>query len=232
MTPSGNTCLTCRVKHCSILKPCSLETLAAISRFKANYGFKKGDIIIKEGQISDGVYFIKRGVVKIEKNGPNGRNFIINICGAGNIIGHRGMQGNTIQKSTVVALSEVTCCFIPVNFFNEILKNASDLEKQITEDYLCQLEQLEKKSISLAYKSVKEKVAEVILVLATIYNYEPKKQSSSIDLSRQDLADLTGATKEQVSSVLKEFERNSIIRYSGKHFYSLDIGTLKTIAEA
>lgn len=98
MTPSGNTCLTCRVKHCSILKPCSLETLAAISRFKANYGFKKGDIIIKEGQISDGVYFIKRGVVKIEKNGPNGRNFIINICGAGNIIGHRGMQGNTIQK--------------------------------------------------------------------------------------------------------------------------------------
>ncbi len=232
MTPSGNTCLTCRVKHCSILKPCTVETLSAISRFKTNYAFKKGETIIREGNVSEGVYFIKKGVVKIEKNAPHGRSFIINVCGQGNIIGHRSVHGNSVQKNTAIALCDVTCCFIPINYFNDILKNAPDLEKQITEDYLCHLDQLEKKSISLAFKTVKEKVAEVMLVLADIYNYEPKKQSFSIDLSRQDLADLTGATKEQVSSVLKEFERNSVIRYSGKNFYSLDTATLQSIAGA
>lgn len=230
MTISSDTCVTCKVRNCSILKPCTITTLSALSTFKTAREFQKGEFIFEEGAPVKGVYFIKKGVVKIEKKAANGRSLILKIGGRGGIIGHRGHDHLNVQNCTATALSDVVCCFIPMNFFKEILKSAPDLERQLYEEYLNDLKQIEQRSLGLAYKNVREKVAEVLLLIAEIYGYTLQSRGFNIDLSRQDFADLTGTTKEQVSAALKEFERLSYLRYSGKRFYHIDLAMLKSIS--
>lgn len=169
--------------------------------------------------------------MKIERSVPSGRSLIVKICGRGNIIGNRWILHDHVHHLTATALSDVVTCFVPEMFFKGILKNANDLEKQLANDYLKDLELMEQRSVSLAYKSVPAKIAEAIMLLSDIYCYQPKRRSFSIDLSRQDIADLAGTTKEQVSATLKTFSRNSLIRYSGKKINFIDLDGLKLISE-
>ncbi|MBW7839747.1 MAG: Crp/Fnr family transcriptional regulator [Chitinophagaceae bacterium] len=230
MTVNGNGCLTCKVRKSSVLEPCAIGTLSAISTFKNSRKFEKGEFLFKEGEEVKGVFFIKKGVVKVLKEVPGYRTLIFKVCAKGEIVGHRGYDSKNIHKYSGVALSETECCFVPIVFFKEILRDSPDLEKQLMEEYLIDLERMEQKSMSLAYKSVKEKVAEAILLVSGVYDYHVKRRSFNIDLSRQDFADLTGTTKEQVSAVLKEFSRDSLIRYSGKKFNFIDLDALKSVA--
>lgn len=231
MTINGDTCLTCKVRNCSsLLRPCTIETLSAISTFKNSCKFGKGNYIFCQGEQAKGVYFIKKGVIKIEKKVTNERSFILKISGRGEIIGHRGHDGSGIHYYSAQALSEVVCCFVPMTFFKEILKVSPDLEKQLSEQYRIDLERMEQRSFGLACKSVREKVAEALLLVSEFYCYSPKRKVLAIDLSRQDIADLTGTTKEQVSATLKDFERQSWIRCSGKHFSFLDLKALKSLS--
>ena len=224
-----DTCLTCKVRGNSILKPCSEATLLAISHFKAKTKYKKGESIFQTGEPYRGVFLIKYGVVKLERVSAGGRPFIVKIVGNGGIIGHRERNNKFIQHYSATALSEVECCFIPAESFKEILKNSPDLENQIGEEHLKDLAMLEQKTMNLAYQSVREKIADALLLITEVYNYSQTHKSFCIDLSRQDISNLTGTTKEQVSATLKDFARSGIIKYSGKSFYFIQIDALKEI---
>lgn len=235
--PDGNltnlceSCLTCKVRQFSILKPCGDATLNAISRHKTKVFFKKGEFIFQVGDPFLGVHFIKSGVVKLERISSSGRPFIVKIGGRGGIIGHRERTNQYIRNYSATALSDVVTCFIPAESLNEIILNSSDLESQIMEEHLRDLTMLEQKSVDLAYKNVREKIADAILLIADIYNYPKTRKSFTIDFSRQDIANLTGTTKEQVSATLKEFAREGILKYSGKWFYFIDLVALGRMTE-
>ena len=83
--------------------------------------------------------------------------------------------------------------------------------------------------IQLAHKNVKEKIAIALLIFAKFYNYTGKN-SFTIHFSRQEIADFTGTTKEQVSKVLKYFETDVLIKCKAKKFSYLNIAELNKIA--
>jgi len=53
-----------------------------------------------------------------------------------------------------------------------------------------------------------------------------------VHLDRQDIADLAGTTKEQVSVALSELREAKLISFKAKHFKFLDLEGLKKMAEA
>lgn len=103
------------------------------------------------------------------------------------------------------------------------------LKQQVVNQYLVELEQVERKAVYLAHKTVREKMAEALLLLAEAYQYEEKKQSFRISFCRQDIADLAGTTKEQVSKTLKDFEKEGMIKCAAKKFNYLNIVRLQAV---
>ena len=81
MVINGDSCLTCKIRDCSILKPCSTTTLTAISNFKSKNKYGKGQSVFAVGDEMKGVYFIKSGIIKVEMHTPNGKSFIVNSNG-------------------------------------------------------------------------------------------------------------------------------------------------------
>ncbi len=223
-------CITCKVRNCSILNSCDTQTLIAISTFKLSKSLRKGERLFSEGDPVRGVCFIKKGFLKIELNGKQGRPLILQIAGKGAVFGHRSNARHPCHTSSATAVSDVLYCYIPHALFEEIADNSTVLQQQIINQFLNELEMVEKKTIHLAHKTVREKVADALLLLARAHQYEEKKQSFRISFCRQDIADLAGTTKEQVSKTLKDFEKEGLIKCTAKKFSYLHTGMLRSIS--
>ncbi len=224
-----NDCITCKTKTCSVLKNCDNETLADVSQKKNCKEIKKGKILFSEDDIIHGVYFIKKGFLKVELNGKIGRPLIASIATQGSMFGHRVTANQKLHTSTVTAIEDCEYCYIPLHLFQEVTSKSQTLKDQISCYFLKELEQAEKSMIHLAHKSVREKIAIALLMFANYYNYTGKK-SFTIHFGRQEIADFTGTTKEQVSKVLKDFKKESLIKCKAKQINYLNLSQLEKIA--
>lgn len=223
-------CITCKVRSCSILNSCDTPTLTAISTYKLSKSLRKGERLFSEGDPVLGVCFIKKGFLKVELNGKQGRPLILRIAGKGTVFGHRANTSHSSHTCSATAVSEVQYCYIAYDLFDEIAAKSPVLRQQIINQFLDELELVEKKAINLAHKTVREKIAEALLLLAEAYQYEEKKQSFRISFCRQDIADLAGTTKEQVSKIVKDFEKEGLIKCAAKKFSYLNIAMLRSIS--
>ncbi|MBX2930452.1 MAG: Crp/Fnr family transcriptional regulator [Chitinophagaceae bacterium] len=230
MTLKQHDCITCQARHCSILETCNTDILTAISTNKKSKKIQKGERLFSEGDIIKGIWFIRKGFLKVELNGQQGRPLILRIAGRGAIFGHRLTTKHIHHTNSATAISDVQFCYIPNNIFAKIACDSEALQQQIINQYLDELKHTEKKILELAHKSVKEKIADALLTLAETYQYEVKKQSFKITLCRQDIADFVGTTKEQVSKILKDFEKEGLIKCTAKKFNYLNIPQLRLIA--
>lgn len=223
-------CITCKVRNCSILKTCDKETLSAISSFKLSKSLPKGNKLFSEGDAVMGIYFIKSGHLKIELNGKQGRPLILQFVGKGTVLGHRTNNSHLYHSFSATAVSDVQYCYVPQHLFTGIIEKSTTLKQLIINQILNELELTQNKTIKLAHKSVREKVADALLVIADVYEYETTQQSFRISFCRQDIADFVGTTKEQVSTILKDFEKEHIIKCVARKFSYMNIPALREIA--
>ena len=177
-----------------------------------------------------GNIFIKRGFLKVELNGKYGRPLILQIVGKGSVFGHRANFMHAFHSCSVTAATDAQYCYIPTSLFDGIVEKSLTLKKQLINQFLNEIELAEKKSVQLAHKSVREKIAEALLVFARIYDYDKKSKSFYIDFCRQEIADLTGTTKEQVSKTLNDFEKEKLIKCRAKKFSYMALNSLRCIA--
>jgi CRP-like cAMP-binding protein len=83
---------------------------------------------------------------------------------------------------------------------------------------------------SLAQKTVKQRIAEVFLMLRTKFN-EDAEGCIDIDLKRSEIADLVGTATESLIRLLSQFERDQLILRQGKRFRITQPRKLAQLAE-
>lgn len=88
----------------------------------------------------------------------------------------------------------------------------------------------ESKIADLAQKTVKERVAETILMLKQFYGMEKDEKTINVSLSREDLANLVGTATETLIRSLSEFKKKKIIDLKGKKIIILNNRLLESIA--
>ncbi len=223
-------CATCRVKNLSLLRNCPAALLEEISENKTIRSFKPGEQLLKEGGEPDGIYCIRSGVVKAEVHDQRGRALVLRLEGKGAIAGLRAIGQKDRQPLTVTAVEPLQVCHLSAEKFYSISGKYPELEPEIRKTLLFEIHHVEKKALSLVNLSVRERIAEVLLHIAEVYQYRQGRNSLHIHLDRQDMADLAGTTKEQVSTVLAGFHQAGLINIKAKHLKFFDLPGLKEIA--
>lgn len=224
-------CLTCNVSSCLLMKQCEPALLQSVQSFKHQYFFSKGQTLFNQGDQVKGVQFVQSGLIKQELTGQKKRPFILRLCSLGQPMGHRSLSTNEMQPYAATAVEDSRVCFIEMDFFNGLLRKSESLRQALQKIYLKEIKEAETKLINIAHHSVREKVANVLLELCEVYDYKNHANGIRIQVDRQEMADLAGTTKEQVSKVLAQFTREKIIRFKTKHFKFMDLESLHKIAE-
>ncbi len=213
-------CLMCRL----VLKEWKLP----IETHRKNFLVKKGEVIIKEGDTVNGIYFVNKGKVKIHKTWGD-KELIIRFASNGAIIGHRGLSTRSaIFPISATALEATSVCFIDLDFFMSTLKINSELTFQLMMFYADELQESERKMRNLAHMSVKGRLALSIIQLKDQFGVNDRGHIN-ITLSRQDLAAFTGTTYETVFRMMNELVKEDLISVTGKAISVKDPRGLKAL---
>ena len=231
MTKLKPKCSTCQIKNMSLLGSCCNEVLEEISENKVSMVFQKGERLLTEGEEARGIYCIRSGVAKTEVQ-KNGKSLILRLEGKGAVIGQRVTVKKDKEPITITAIEDMQVCHLSAEKFHSIYSKCHGLQTEVMKSLLAEMQTIEKRVLSLVYNTVKERVAGVLLHIAGIYHYKQGSCSIHVHLDRQDIADLAGTTKEQVSVALSELRQEKLVNFKAKHFKFFDLDGLKKVAEA
>src|SRR5690554_2712838 len=189
-------CRECSKRHNSVF--CSAKHIDDLSGSKITSVYKKGQTIFNEGTYPFGLYCINTGKIKISRNGDDGREIIIRLAKAGDLIGYKALLSGQKYTASAVALDDCTVCFIPKDSFINLLKSDADLSLGIMNLISTELRKAETKVAHLAQKPVRERLAETLLFLKETYGVESDDKTLSVQLSREEIANIVGTATESI----------------------------------
>jgi CRP/FNR family transcriptional regulator len=205
------------------LKDCELDLLTNKS---SQVQFEPGEIIIKQDVPTSSVAYVKSGLAKIHMKGPI-REKILNIVKAPAYLCLFSNFGDNVNHFSATAIEKTTVCFVDnITFRNFICENG-DFAYQIIQDMgKGELKNFHK-LINNAQKQNTGRLAEALLFFANeIYD----SNSFTLPVSRQELADLTGITRESTSRIFTNFNNEKILNIKGRKITILNTSLLKQIS--
>lgn len=224
----ANTCgKLCKGFFCN-LDP---ETVELAQKTKVTNIYRKGQTIYKEGNPSYGLFSIGSGKVKITRTGPDGRESIVQISSAGDLIGHYNLLTDSRYLSSATALEDCSICFLDKNFvFTSVQKN-SFLAIELVKKLAMEMSEAEMKFTSMLQRNVRERLAGLLLNLASSFGVnEGKRTRLDIKMTREELASMIGTVTETVIRFITEFKEEGIIAEEGKSIYIVNEEKLVTFA--
>lgn len=168
---------------------------------------KRGLIAKQDNQIID-IPIVFSGLVKLSKEVRRDKNMIIRVVKPGSFIGLAAAFDTERFEYSTIALENTSVYFVNIETLKQVMSENSafnlEIIKQISRDSVMNTNRL----TSLLHKQLPGRVADIILYFSEeIY----EKQSFSLPLTRQELAELAGTTKESLIRTLSEFKHDKII---------------------
>lgn len=207
-----------------------IRTLNDLKNFFDDNGitlkFAPGEVIYEEGQNSNYIYLISKGLVKCHKLDEQGKHLTTALYKEDDLFGYTSFTQNTAYQETATAIQDAVLIGISKNDLKEVLnsnhKVTLELIQLLTEDLSIVKEQL----LQMAYSSVKKRTATTILKFAEKLNHN---SDDVIRISRNDLASVAGIALESMIRTLSSFKDMGIIEIEGRNIKILNLQKLQQI---
>lgn len=223
-------CNNCIIRELNSLKVLTTDELAQLSKKKTTLFFKKGEILFEEGSHLNGVFCLRNGKCKVTKLSPNGKEQIVRFIKKGEMIGQRSVISGSTAHLTVTALEDMEACYIPKDEIKTNFKNNNAFSLDITKSICTDLDNANISIANMAQKSVKERLAETLLLFDRTFG-EDKDGYLNIILSREEIANVIGTATESSIRLLSQFKKEELIELKGKKIRILNKTKIQHITE-
>lgn len=218
-------CNKCQNSNKSLVKFCTNEEIYEINTTKTCISYKRGDSLFHEGALPLGLFCVNAGSIKVVKEASGGKEQIVRIAQAGDVIGYKSLIMQQRYSSSAFAMEDSKVCLIPRDEFSKLSSNNHKfydaLMKLLCED----IERSQNKMAEIAYKPVRGRVAEALILLGQMATPQ-----GVINLTREDLASFVGTVKETVIRVLSELKSEQFIEIDKRHIKVLNISGLEKVS--
>ena len=176
--------------------------------------YEPHETLFREGDPADFLFALRSGQLKLTSSMPDGRQQILRIAVAGQLLGIETFKGQH-YPFTAEALTDVVACKISHDDLRQILAGSPAIALRVIETLSQELDQAESLIRDLGLKTAPEKVSSFLLSL--IPQRGDPNAELPLRLSRREIAEMLGLTEETVSRVMADFARKKIIG-SGKGY--------------
>jgi CRP/FNR family transcriptional regulator, polysaccharide utilization system transcription regulator len=219
-------CLQCGTRSKSVFCDLYSGELEEINAAKDTGFFKKGQLIFSEGSRPRGLFCVNSGKVKVYKMGDEGKDQILHLAKPGDILGYRAILSGDLYSCSASAIEDSSVCFIPQSLFRTMVEKNVSLSLQIIKLLSTELKSAEKHITDIAQKPVRERVAEVLLLLKETFGMEADGKTINATLTREEIANIAGTATESCIRILSELKSDKIIDLKGKNIILLNLPLL------
>ena len=185
-------------------------------------GYEKGEVIFREGEPADRIYFVYLGRVKIVK-AVGTRDVIIELLGPGEPVGAVAAFERKAFPATAITLEPSSLLSIPEREFFQILAQRPDMTRTLLAGLTLRLMMLNKRLADMT-GSAEEKAARMFLTLAErLGQRDEESVFIPLPLSRQELADLLGTTLETAIRLMSRWQKENVVVTEKDGFYIPDM---------
>ncbi|WP_417428631.1 Crp/Fnr family transcriptional regulator [Halpernia sp.] len=183
---------------------------------KQEFSYKKGHILFEDGKKPRGVHFIKKGILKLSKSGVYGKEQILRFVKEGDLIGYRSVLCGEDFQATAEAMSDIEVTFLPTEIFMHLLEVDTKLSFVMLQKIAFELGESSNTVTFLAQKTVRERLAEILLLLEQKLGTNPEG-FINISLTREEIANIIGTATESAIRLISEFKADHLIEVEGRN---------------
>lgn len=190
----------------------------ALQHFIANRvenNYKKKQDIYLTGNHPQKLFFVKEGKVKTYITSEDGKGLTIGLYSPGDFFGYTALLENSVYRETAETLDDSVIVEIPVDDFGELLNSNTEATHHFIKLMTKNIAEKETQLLNVAYNSLRKRVANALIILRNKYAAENPKQPFSINLSREDLANIAGTATESLIRTLSDFKNENLIKVEG-----------------
>ncbi len=208
-------CELCSLRDKSIFRDLGDVELKELSDAKSCVYFKKGQILMHEGSRPNGVFCLHHGKAKIFRLGTEGKEQIIRFAKDGDLIGYRSLLSDENLSASISALEDTHACYIPKSALLHLIETNPKFSLNIMKLSCHELGQAGKIITNLAQKSVRERLAEILLLIDATFGLD-EDDNLNVSLTREEIANMVGTATESVIRLLSEFKDDDLITVKGR----------------
>lgn len=221
-----NSCKTL-TPGCNCFKRLTPDEMDLIVSNQVELTYKKGEIICKQGSLAPHVIFLSKGLAKAFIESCN-YNLVLKIISGGKFIAlSSAMEGNNVFHYSSQAYVDCTVMHIDINIFRQVLRTNPLFAMEVFNVQSANAKQIYGRFFCLTQKQSYGRLADLLLCLAdNVF----ENTTFELELSRKELAELSGMAQESVVRILKKFKDDELIATDGKLIKILNYEKLQQIS--
>jgi CRP-like cAMP-binding protein len=188
-----------------------LKETGLVNHLKDQYDvvkYPKKQLLYQEGNRPRFVYHVISGKLKSTKMHEDGKEYIQELFGEGDFIGHLAVIEEKNFDDTVVVLENAEILQIPKEDFMQMMNAEPAVLQKFVRLMTKNIREKEERLLNLAYSSLRKRVAKALLDIDSKYN---KDGNAQIDISRDDIAHYVGTATESLIRTLSDFKQEKLI---------------------
>ena len=184
--------------------------------------FAKRQVVLREGEVPEGIYCIRSGLLKRSVGDPQGNRKILEILGPGDLLGVESISDNGSRAAEAATLEASELCFFHRRDLLELAKRAPGFALALAAYAAERMARAEREMADLSLKSARARLAGAILGLGRKYGKRtPQGILLDLPISRGELADLVGIALATASRLFRELKKAGVIRTRGRRIFIL-----------
>lgn len=206
-----------------------IDELKNLSKNRKIKKFEKKEVIYREDDYANYLYFIVKGKVKCVKTDYYGKDFLNDLYGEGEFIGYVTLFENGEYHETATAMEPTEVAVIPKQDFIALIEKNRDVAARFIKMLSNNVQEKEKRLLQVAYAPLRERLAEAILIIKDKGHFQ-NETTKQMEISRLDLANIVGTAKESLIRTLSELKKEGLVDTDGQEIRILNEVGLKKAA--
>lgn len=185
--------------------------------------FSKKSLIIHAGETAQSIYYLLEGCVAVYIEDEQGREMIVSYLNKGDFFGEMGLFDEISQRSAWVR-AKTDCVLAEVSYsrFTQLAQEQHILWFLLGNQLARRLRATTERVGDLAFLDVTGRIARILIELAKQPDAITHPEGMLVRMTRQEIAQLVGCSREMAGRVLKDLEEKGLIEAEGKSLVILD----------
>lgn len=217
------------LRRVPVFEDLSADDLRVIDQVTTERRITRNQVVFHEGDTGEGFHFIRSGRVKVVKLTEDGREHILNILGPGDVFAEVLLFNEAPYPATAIATEDAVIGVIRNCDLESLLVEHPNIAVHVIRVMSKKLLYIQSKVKSFALTDSQTKVAQTLDYLLGRYG-EPinNGRDISLEINRQDLANMAGTTRETVSRVFRTLKDDGVIETEERRIVVRDPARLQT----